>query len=112
MKKLEKPKLENILKSLKKIRISKEYFQKYPEVMLNLNYAMARFVKSELGFKVKQDDPQAFFSAKHIPEKNQITLHLRIPVKDEWNNIFEHLDIDIYFAESEIEKINELLKKK
>lgn len=101
--------IENILKSLKKIRISKEYFEKYPEVKLKLNYAMVRFVKSELGFKIKQDDPNAFFTAKYIPEKEQLTLHVRTPMRDEWNNITEFLDIDLYFPKEMMQEIEKLL---
>ena len=90
--------------------IDKGYFKKYPEALLRLNYAMARFVKSELGFKIQQDDPKVFFSAKHIPEEKQITLHIRMPVKDEWNKITEFLDIDVYFPQEEIAKITKLLE--
>ena len=103
--------MENILKHLKKIRMPKDYFYRYPEAILRLNYAMARFVKAEIGLKIKQDDPRVYFTAKHIPEKRQIALHLRMPVKDEWNNIIDFLDIDFYFPETEIKKIEELIEK-
>lgn len=93
---------------MKKIRISKDYFLEYPEAILQIDYAMARFIKSEIGFKIKQRDPKVFFSAKKIPKKSQVVLHLRMPVKDEWNDINEFLDIDIYFQQSELEKIVEL----
>jgi len=103
-------KLLKLLECLQSVRIDKEYFLKYPEAILSLNYVMARFVTHELGFKIKQDDPKVFFSAKYIPEENQIAIHLRTPVKDEWNNLHDFLDIDIYFPRAELDKIKELLK--
>jgi len=104
-------KLLQCFESLKDVKfiIDKDYFLKYPEAILTLNYAIARFIKSELGFKIQQDDPKVFFSAKHIPEKKQITIHIRMPVKDEWKKITEFLDIDIYFPQEELAKITKLL---
>ena len=94
--------------SLRKVRISKDYFKKYPEALLQIDYAMVRFVRNELGFKIKQGDPKVWFAFKRIPEKKQLVIHLRMPAKDKWNNILEFLDIDIYFPQDELEKVKEL----
>lgn len=91
-------------------KILRGYFNHYPEVILKLNYAMARFVKSEIGLKTEQKDPRVFFSAKLIQDRDEIAIHLRMPLKDKWNNLLDFLDIDIYFPTGEIEKINRLLQ--
>jgi len=101
--------MKNVLAHFKKIKIPKDYFLKYPEANLKLDYAMARFIKSEIGLKIQQNDPRVYFTAKRIPEKKQIALHLRMPVKDEWNNLIDFLDIDVYFPEQEIKKIIKLI---
>jgi len=89
-------------------RYSKDYFQRYPDRRLKLDYLMVRFPKTEIGFKTRQN-PDAWFTVKYIPEKNQVGLHLRVPVRDEWNNLTEHLDLDIYFPKDQVEEIVKVL---
>lgn len=90
-------------------RYGKDHFRQYPERRLRLDYCMLRFPKSEVALKTTDQDPAAWFTAKHIPERNQVALHLRVPVRDEWNNLGDHLDLDIYFQAQQVAEIMELL---
>lgn len=90
-------------------RYSKNHFQRYAERRLKLDYAMLRFPKSETAFKTKDQDPRVWFMAKHIPERAQVALHLRIPVADEWNQLNEFIDLDIYFPKDQVAEMTKLL---
>jgi len=70
---------------------------------------MVRFPKNELAFKTIDQDPAVWFTMKYIPERNQVALPLRVPVRDEWNNLTEHLDLDIYFPKDQVEEIVKVL---
>jgi hypothetical protein len=107
-------KLENFLEPWKQVKaiMDKAYFLKYPEAHLRLNYANARFSISELAFKIQENDPRVYFTAKRITEKKEIAIHLRCPVKDEINNLEEFLDIDIYFPQEEVKKVQDLIPTK
>jgi len=90
-------------------RYSKNHFERYVEARLKLDYAMLRFPKSEVAFKTKDQDPRVWFTAKYIPERAQVALHLRIPVLDEWNELDEFIDLDIYFPKNQVEEIVKVL---
>ena len=98
-----------MLKALRCLKYPKDYFTERPQCNLLLNYAMLRFVNSKLGFKISEADPKAFFNASWIKEKKELQMHLRMPVKDEWKNLVDYVDIDIYFPQNELEKIKGLL---
>jgi len=93
----------------------RDYFFEKPSVDLTLNYCMIRFLKrrlqAKIGFKTKEKDTRVFFNANIIPEHNEIDLHIRMPIKDEWHNLIDYADIDIYFPVPEIEKIVQLIKE-
>jgi hypothetical protein len=100
---------KKVLAQATKIRMPKDYFTERPQCRLLLNYAMLHFVNSKLGFKIPEADPTAFFNASWIKEKKELQIHLRMPVKDEWFNLIDYVDIDIYFPQNELEKIKGLL---
>lgn len=90
------------------MKISKHWFKRFPETVLKLNYAIARFVKSEIAFKTREEDPRAYLSFKLLTDREEVALHLRIPTTDQWNGIQEFLDVDLYFPAEEIAKIIDL----
>jgi len=93
----------------------REYFFEKPSVRLQLNYCMIRFLErrmqAKIGFKTTERDPRIFFNANLIPERNEIDLHIRMPLRDEWHNLIDYVDIDIYFPISEIAKIVKLIEE-
>jgi len=90
-------------------RYRRDHFSRYAERRLKLDYAIARFAKSEVALKTRDQDPQAWFTVKRIPERSQLAVHLRVPVRDELNNLTDHLDLDIYFQEGQVAEMIELL---
>ena len=90
-------------------RYSKAHFERYAEARLKLDYAILRFPKSEVAFKTQDQDPRVWFTAKHIPERAQVALHLRMPVKDERNELTEFLDFDIYFPKDQLVEMMKVL---
>jgi len=100
---------QRTLNGYERKRYSKNHFSRYAERRLKLDYAIARFPKSEVALKTRDQDPQAWFTAKRIPERSQLAVHLRVPVRDELNNLTDHLDLDIYFQEGQVAEIMELL---
>ena len=102
--------IRKVLRSAAHVKLPKDYFTERPQCHLILNYAMLRFVESELGFKIQEADPKAFFNASWIKEKKELQMHLRMPVKDEWKNLVDYVDIDIYFPQNELQKIKGLIK--
>jgi len=108
----EEEKIKNLLMKAERIEMPKDYFTTKPQRRLKLNYAMIRFltakIEKNIGFKITQDDPKVFFNASYIKDKQQIDLHLRMPVFDEWHNLVDYVDIDLYFPATELNKILEL----
>ena len=92
-------------------RYSKEYFKRYAERQLKLDYAMLRLPKSDLAFKTKDQDPRVWFTAKYIPERAQVALHLRVPTSDEWNQLSEFIDLDIYFPKDQLGEMMKVLNQ-
>jgi len=90
-------------------RYSKNHFERYAEARLKLDYAILRFPKSEVAFKTQDQDPRVWFTAKHIPERAQVALHLRMPVKDERNELTDFLDFDIYFPKEQLAEMMKVL---
>lgn len=90
-------------------RYSKNHFERYAEARLKLDYAILRFPKSEVAFKTQDQDPRVWFTAKHIPERAQVALHLRMPVKDERNQLTDFLDFDIYFPKDQLTEMMKVL---
>lgn len=90
-------------------RYSRNHFERYAEARLKLDYAILRFPKSEVAFKTQDQDPRVWFTAKHIPERVQVALHLRIPVVDEWNQLHEFIDLDIYFPKDQLAEMMKVL---
>lgn len=90
-------------------RYSKDHFERYAEARLKLDYAILRFPKSEVAFKTQDQDPRVWFTAKHIPERAQVALHLRMPVKDERNQLTDFLDFDIYFPKEQLAEMMKVL---
>jgi hypothetical protein len=90
-------------------RYSKDHFERYAERGLKLDYAMVRFPKSEVAFKTRDQDPAVWFTVKHIPQRNQVALHVRVPVRDDWNNLTDHLDLDIYFPKDQLAEMTKVL---
>jgi len=90
-------------------KYSKTHFERYAEARLKLDYAILRFPKSEVAFKTQDQDPRVWFTAKHIPERAQVALHLRMPVKDERNQLTDFLDFDIYFPKDQLAEMMKVL---
>ena len=90
-------------------RYSKDHFERYAEARLKLDYAILRFPKSDVAFKTQDQDPRVWFTAKHIPERAQVALHLRMPVKDERNQLTDFLDFDIYFPKDQLAEMMKVL---
>ena len=90
-------------------RYSKNHFERYAEARLKLDYAILRFPKTDVAFKTQDQDPRVWFTAKHIPEREQVALHLRMPVKDERNELTDFLDVDIYFPKEQVAEIVKIL---
>jgi len=90
-------------------RYTKDHFLRYPERRLKLDYAIARFPGSEIALKTRDEDPRVWFTAKYVPERAQVALHLRAPLADEWNALGDFLDLDIYFPKGQVAELTELL---
>lgn len=107
--------IKNLLMKARAFKMPEDYFFKRPQKKLHLNYAMIRFVTAKIGneaygFKTIENDPRAFFNASYIKEKKELHIHMRTPVRDEWNKLSDYVDIDIYMPENEIKKLNELVE--
>lgn len=90
-------------------RYSKDHFERYAEARLKLDYAILRLPRNEIAFKTRDQDPRVWFTAKHIPERAQVALHLRVPVRDEWNQLDEFIDLDIYFPKDQLAEMMKVL---
>ncbi len=59
--------------------------------------------------KTRDQDCRVWFTAEHIPERAQMALRLRIPVMDEWNQLDEFIDLDIYFPKDQVAEMANVL---
>lgn len=90
-------------------RYARDHFSRYAERRLKLDYAIVRFPRSEVALKTRDDDPRVWFTAKYLPERAQVALHLRAPLADEWNALGDFLDLDIYFGMGQVAQLAELI---
>lgn len=77
------------------------------EHLLQIHYAILRFMKNKTAYKTKQEPTDVIFSIKPIQEKNlppQYHLHLRFPGKDHYTNQDEIIDLDLYLPIEELKK--------
>lgn len=92
-------------------RYAKNYFQRYPERRLKFEYSNLNLPKIGVSFRTRQQDPGAWFTVKHIPEKDQVAIHLRVPIKDQWNDFADFLDLDIYFPKDQVMEMVKVLEQ-
>lgn len=79
-----------------------------PELFLNIDYLICRFMKLKDAYKINQNEKGTFFTIKKIKEKGlpeQYQFHIRFNGKDKWNNKEDIIDFDFYLSIKEFNKI-------
>lgn len=102
---------QKILDGEERKRYAKNYFQHYPERRLKFEYSNLNLPKIGVSFRTRQQDPCAWFTVKYIPEKGQAAIHLRVPIKDQWNDFADFLDLDIYFPKDQVMEMVKVLEQ-
>lgn len=97
-------------RKIKYVPYPKDYFVSKPSVTLNVGYAIIRFLESraesgKIAFKTQDNDPNVLANAVFIRSKNQISIHFRAPIRDQWHKLVDHVDVDIYLPLDEVDKI-------